>query len=79
MAKSFEDRRQLAGDVPEQVEEECGVDRRQFPPPEDPSTMTAAAVELQDAIDTYKIQRRLKRITVVELLGLLDELGYRRG
>jgi hypothetical protein len=41
--------------------------------------MTAAAVELQDAIDTYKIQRRLKRITVVELLGLLDELGYRRG
>ena len=78
MANEFEDRRQQAGDFPEQVAEATGVDRRQFPPPEDPSTVTPEAVELQDAIDTYKIHRRLKRITVVELIGLLDNLGYRR-
>jgi hypothetical protein len=78
MAKAFEDRRLLAGEVPEQVEEILGVDRRQFPPPENTSTVTAQAAELQDAIDTYKIQNGLKRITVVELLALLDKLGYRR-
>jgi len=78
MAAAFEDRRQLAGDVPEQVEAALGVDRRQFPPPDDPETMTEEAAELQNAIDTYKIERHLKRITVVELLGLLDGLGYRR-
>lgn len=78
MAKAFEDRRQLAREVPEQVEEILGVDRRQFPPPDDASTVTAQAAELQDAIDTYKIQNGLKRITVVDLLGLLERLGYRR-
>jgi len=78
MAKAFDDRRQLAGDVPEQVEVALGVDRRQFPPPDDLAAVTEEAMELQDAIDTYKIRRRLKRITVVELLGLLDQLGYRR-
>jgi hypothetical protein len=79
MAKAFEDRRHLASEVPEQVEEILGVDRRQFPPPEDPSTVTEEAAELQDTIDTYKIQNGLKRITVVELLGLVEKLGYRRG
>jgi len=78
MANEFEDRRQQAGEVPGQVAEALGIDRRQFPPPDDPSCMTAEAVELQDAIDTYKIERRLKRITVVELIGLLEDLGYRR-
>ena len=77
MATAFENRRQLAGDVPEQVEAALGVDRRQFPPPDDPETVTEAAAELQKVIDTYKIERRLKRITVVELLGLLENLGYR--
>ncbi len=79
MAKAFDDRRRGTGNVFEQVEEARGVDRRQFPPPDDPSSMTTEAVELQNAIDAYKIQRRLTRITVVELLGLLDQLGYRRG
>jgi len=78
MAKTSEDRRQHAGDVPEQVEAALGVDRRRFPLPADPATVTPEAAELQDAIDTYKIQRRLKRITVVELLGLMENLGYRR-
>jgi len=78
MAKAFDDRRQGAGNVPEQVEAALGLDRRQFPPPEDPATMTDEAMELQDAIDSYKIERHLKRITVVELLGLLETLGYRR-
>ena len=79
MAKAFDDRRQGTGDVSEQVDEARGIDRRQFPPPDDLSSMTTEAVELQDAIDSYKIERRLTRITVVELLGLLDQLGYRRG
>lgn len=78
MATAFENRRQFAGNVPEQVEAALGADRRQFPPPDDQETVTDAAVELQGAIDTYKIDRRLKRITVVELLGLLENLGYRR-
>ena len=78
MADAFDDQRQQVGAVPDQVQEILGVDRRQFPPPEDPGTMTPEARELQDTIDTYKKQRRLKRITVVDLLGLLAQLGYRR-
>jgi len=41
-------------------------------------TCGAFPVTKQNVIDTYKIERRLKRITVVELLGLLENLGYRR-
>jgi len=78
MASAFQERRENVAEVPKQVEEVLGVDRRQFPPPEDPSTVTKEAQQLMDRIDAYKIERGLKRITVVELLNLLEELGYRR-
>ncbi len=78
MSSAFQERREKMQDVPQQVEEILGVDRRQFPPPQDASAITEEAKEVQDRIDTYKIQHGLKRITVVELLGLLEELGYRR-
>jgi len=78
MAHAFTERRHAVSDLPEQAEV-TGIDRRQFPPPADPQSVSPEAWDLQDAIDTYKIARGLKRITVVELLGLLQDLGYRRG
>jgi hypothetical protein len=81
---SFENRRRgttrrraprTVGRNPERRE----ADRRQFPPPEDPSALTTAAVQLQEAIDNYKIERGLARITVPELIGLLEQLGYSAG
>jgi len=78
MATGFQERRHdgaEAGEPPPQAE---GIDRRQFPPPSDLATITPEAELLQSAIDSYKIERRLKRITVVELLRLLGDLGYRR-
>lgn len=54
------------------------MDRRQFPTPEDPEAVPPAAKELQWAIDVYKMEHGLKRISVVELLGVLEKLGYHR-
>jgi len=78
MASGFLERREQADDTQGPVPEATGIDRRQFPPPADPATVTPEAQQLQNAIDTYKFQRRLKRITVVELLGILESLGYSR-
>jgi len=78
MARAFTDRRHEVGDPPDQAEA-LGIDRRQFPPPADPESVPEAAWELQQAIDAYKMARGLKRITVVELLGLLEDLGYSCG
>lgn len=78
MAHAFTNRRHEVSDVPKQAEA-LGIDRRQFPPPASSENVPEAAWELQDAIDTYKMARGLKRITVAELLGLLEKLGYRRG
>ena len=53
-------------------------ERRQFPAPKTPEDISPAAKELQWAIDVYKMERGLKRISVGELLGVLEELGYHR-
>jgi len=55
-----------------------GTDRRQFPTPEDTEAVPPAAKELQWAIDVYKMEHSLKRISAVELLGVLEKLGYHR-
>lgn len=54
------------------------MDRRQFPPPDDPSRISADGRELLRAIDAYKKQRGLARVSVDELLGVLADTGYRR-
>ena len=83
MAESFEerrsgrDRRRSRGRA-EEMPRVRGPDRRQFPPPEDPAGVTEAESELRAAIDTYKVERGLTRISVAELLGVMETLGYRR-
>jgi len=77
MARAFTDRRHVVGELPDQAQA-LGIDRRQFPPPADPESVPEAARELQQAIDAYKMARGLKRISVEELLGLLEDLGYTR-
>jgi hypothetical protein len=54
------------------------MDRRQFPPPDDPSRISADGRELLRAIDAYKKERGLARVSVDELLGVLADTGYRR-
>jgi hypothetical protein len=83
MAGSFEERRngrdrRRSRARPATAERVRGADRRQFPPPEGLSRTTKAEKELQAAIDAYKLERGLNRISVAELLGVLDSLGYAR-
>ena len=77
MGKTFVDRRQVVGGTVHGVSTEV-MDRRQFPTPEDTEAVPPAAKELQWAIDVYKMEHGLKRISVVELLGVLEKLGYHR-
>jgi len=75
--RSGRDRRLETAPPPEGADRR-GAERRQFPPPDDPRAMSPAAGELQKAIDAFKLERRLARITVPDLLGLLGQLGYRK-
>ena len=83
MAGSFEerrsgrDRRRSRGRV-EETPRVRGADRRQFPPPEDPARASEAESELRAAIDAHKLERGLTRISVAELLGIMETLGYRQ-
>jgi hypothetical protein len=75
--RSGRDRRRASG--PDSAEKERRrADRRQFPPPLDPSGLSAAGRELQQTIDAYKKERGLMDISIDELLGLMSGLGYRR-
>lgn len=55
-----------------------GADRRQFPPPEDPTRVTEAESELRAAIDAHKLEQGLTRISVAALLGVMETPGYRQ-
>jgi hypothetical protein len=69
------DRRHLArGAVP--PKERRGGDRRQFSPPADPRALSVAARRVQAAIDEYKLQKGLARISADQLIGILTKLGY---
>ena len=83
MAGSFEEHRsgrdrRRSRARPATAERVRGADRRQFPPPEDPARATEAESELRAAIDAYKLERGLVRISVSELLGVMETLGYRQ-
>jgi hypothetical protein len=83
MAGSFEERRsgrdrRRSRARAEETPRVRGADRRQFPPPEDPARVTEAESELRAAIDAYKLERGLVRISVSELLGVMETLGYRQ-
>jgi hypothetical protein len=83
MAGSFEerrsgrDRRRSRGRAKE-TPRVRGADRRQFPPPDDPARVTEAESELRAAVDAYKLERGLTRISVAALLGVMETLGYRQ-
>jgi len=83
MAGSFEerrsgrDRRRSRGRA-EETPRVRGADRRQFPPPEDPARVAEPESELRAAIDAYKLERGLTRISVAALLGVMETLGYRQ-
>jgi hypothetical protein len=53
-------------------------DRRQFPPLEDPDAVSLAARHVQAAVDQFKIEHGLPRISMDQLLGVLQQLGYRQ-
>ena len=78
IGKTIADRRQVVGGMVRGVASDPLKDPRQFPTPADPESVPPAARELQWAIDVYKMKHGLKRISVVELLGVLEQLGYRR-
>ena len=75
--RSGRDRRRSRGRV-EETPRVRGADRRQFPPPEDPARVAEAESELRAAIDAHKLERGLTRISVTELLGVMETLGYRQ-
>ena len=56
--------------------ERRGGDRRQFPAPATAAALSEAARRVQAAIDEYKLQKGLARISVDELVGILTKLGY---
>jgi hypothetical protein len=56
--------------------ERRGGDRRQFPAPTDPATLSVAIHRVQAAIDEYKLRNGLARISVDQLIGILTKLGY---
>ena len=78
IGKTFADRRQVVGGMVHGVGSDQGDERRQFPSPRNPEDVSPAAEELQWTIDVYKMERGLKRISIVQLLGVLETLGYRR-
>ena len=83
MAGSFEERRsgrdrRRSRGRPATAERVRGPDRQQFPPPEDPGCVTEPESELRAAIDAYKVERGLTPISVAELPGVMETLGYRR-
>ena len=73
--RSGRDRRGSRGCV-EETPHVRGAERRQFPPPEDPARVSEPESELRAAIDAYKLERGLTRISVTELLGVMETLGY---
>jgi len=75
--RSGRDRRRSRGRA-EETPRVRGADRRQFPPPEDPARVTESESALRAAIDAHKLERGLTRISVSELLGVMETLGYRR-
>jgi hypothetical protein len=73
--RSGTDRRHLAhGAAP--PKERRGEDRRQFSLPADPAALSAAARRVQAAIDEFKLQKGLAKISAEELVGVLTKLGY---
>ena len=78
IGKTFADRRQVVGGMVHGVGSDQWDERRQFPPPRNPEDASPAAEELQWAIDVYKMEHGLKRISVAEMLGVLETLGYHR-
>jgi hypothetical protein len=74
--RSGKDRRALTGSESTHSERRL-LDRRQFPPPHDSRSISVAAMRLQKAIDAFKKQRGLARLTADELLAVLESLGYR--
>jgi len=71
------DRRGSASAAPAGVDRRL-ADRRQFPPSSPDDGPSPAARELLTVIDRFKIQRGLTRISVDQLLGLMEQMGYRR-
>ncbi|HUX01492.1 MAG: hypothetical protein WBD63_10560 [Phycisphaerae bacterium] len=83
MAKSLDERRsgrdrRRSRDRATAEAERRKADRRQFPPPEDPARITEEERLLQHAVDAYKMEQGLARISMAEFLGVLANLGYRR-
>ncbi len=68
---NFVDRRQPVGAVTSPV-----VERRQFSNSHE--DLSPPARELAVAIDEYKLRHRRRFITYEELLGVVQELGYRK-
>lgn len=58
--------------------ERRAADRRQFPLPEDPAALSATAQNLQAAVDAYKQDHGLARISAAELVKVLQQMGYRQ-
>ena len=71
------DRRESAPAAPAGVNRRL-ADRRQFPPSSPGDGPSPAARELLTVIDRFKIQQGLTRISVDQLLGLMEQMGYRR-
>ncbi|HUU91881.1 MAG TPA: hypothetical protein VM238_11820 [Phycisphaerae bacterium] len=78
IGQTIADRRQVVGGMVRGVGSDPLKDPRQFPTPADPESVPPAAKELQWAIDIYKMEHGLKRISVAEMLGVLETLGYHR-
>jgi hypothetical protein len=74
--RSGKDRRAPAGLESGHTERRI-LDRRQFPPPHDSKNISVAAKRLQEAVDSFKKERGLVRLTAEELLSVLEKLGYR--
>jgi hypothetical protein len=82
MALPFKDRRSgtdrrrppAAG----RAKERRASDRRQFSPRANGDGQSAAASRLQQAVDAYKRERGLARVSLDQLLGILEQLGYRQ-
>ncbi len=55
-----------------------GVERRQFPVLADHDDVDEREAEVRRAIDEYKQERELKRISLPKLIELLEGLGYRK-
>ena len=83
MSEAFEERRQgtdrRTPDSPSPAaEQRSGSDRRQFPVLADDGDAGEVEVQIRRAIDQYKRDRNLKRISLPGLLEVLHGLGYRR-